>query len=66
MKIGFFSESPPDQAALAVFAEGILGAAPELFDMDLQYDGVGLPKSLGAVFRGLYYHSDADALGDRS
>ena len=63
MKIAHYSESPPDQAALAVVTEGVLGEPPEPVDVDLQAHGFGgLLKSLGAVFRGLYYHSDADAL----
>jgi hypothetical protein len=63
MKIGFFSESPADQAALAVFAEGILGTAPELISMDLQAHGVtGVLHSLDGVLRGVHYNSDADAL----
>jgi predicted ATPase len=63
MKIGYFSESPADQAALAVFAEGILGEPPEPANMVLE--GFGVMSVLGeldGVFRGAHYGSDADAL----
>jgi len=63
MKIGFFSESTADQAAIAIFTSGILGAPPEPIGMDLQ--GHGVTQVLGAlqgVFRGLHYNSDAEGL----
>ena len=41
MKIGFYGESPADQAAMAIFAEGILGEPPEPINMDLEAHGVG-------------------------
>lgn len=63
MRIGFYSESPADQAALAVFAEGILGVPPEPISMkDLAGRGVGsVFKALDGVYRGVYYNSDAEA-----
>jgi hypothetical protein len=63
MKIGFYGESRADQAAMAVFAEGILGAAPEPINLDLE--GHGVTSVLGAlhgVFCGVHWHSDAEAL----
>jgi hypothetical protein len=63
MKVAFFSESPADQAALAVFTEGLLGAAPELIDRQLEGHGVtGVMSALDGVYRGIHYQSDADAL----
>ncbi len=63
MKIGYFSESPADQAALAVFTEGILGQAPEPINMDLEGHGVpGVLSALDGVLRGLHYNSDAEGL----
>ncbi|HEY7314735.1 MAG TPA: hypothetical protein VH643_35635 [Gemmataceae bacterium] len=63
MKIVFFGESPADQAALAVFTEGILGRPPETIDMGLEGHGVtGVLNALGGVFRGVYYNSDAEGL----
>jgi hypothetical protein len=63
MKIGYFSESPADQAALAVFAEGILGEKPERINMDLQAHGVGgVMSALDGVICGVHYNSDADGL----
>jgi hypothetical protein len=64
VKIAFFSESPSDQAALAVFAEGLLGEPPEPFNgMDLQGRSVSeVLSTLYGVFRGVHFHSDAQAL----
>ena len=63
MKIGFYCESPADRAAMAVFTEGILGAAPEPINMDLEAHSVpGFFSALDGVFRGVYYNSDAEAL----
>jgi hypothetical protein len=63
MKIAYFSESPADQAALAVFAEGILGEPPEPIGMDLQTHGVtGVLSALDGVIRGVHYGTDADGL----
>jgi len=63
MKIGFFSESRADQATLAVFAEGILGAPPEPFNMDLEGHGVAsVLHILDNVIRGVHYNSDAEGL----
>lgn len=62
MKIEFFSESPADQAAMAVFVEGLLGAPPESI-MDLQAHGVaGVLNALDGVIRGVHYNSDAEGL----
>jgi hypothetical protein len=41
MKIGYYCESPADQAAMAVFAEGIFAEPPEPINMDLSAHGVG-------------------------
>jgi hypothetical protein len=64
MKIACFSESPPDQAALAVYVEGILGERPEpVENLDLQAHGHGgVIKALDGVIRGIHYNSDADGL----
>jgi hypothetical protein len=63
MKIGFFSESPADQAALAVFTGAILGAPPEPINMSLEAHGcTGVLSALDGVIKGLHYHSDAEAL----
>jgi hypothetical protein len=64
MKIAFYSETPADQAALAVFTEGILGEPPEpISNMDLEAHGVGgVFAALDGVFRGVHYNSDAEGL----
>ena len=64
MRIAFYSESPSDQTALAVFTQGLLGAPPEpVHNMDLQAHGVtSVLKGLDGVFRGLHYNSDAEGL----
>jgi hypothetical protein len=63
MKIGFFSESPADQAALAVFTEAILGAPPEPINMPLEGHGFsGVLAALDGVIKGLHYGSDAEGL----
>jgi hypothetical protein len=63
MKIGFYGESPADQAALAVFAEGILRQRPEPIHMDLAAQGVtDVLRGLDGVFRGVYYRTDAEGL----
>ncbi len=63
MKIEFFSESPADQAAMAVFTEGILGQPPERIDRGLEGRGVtGVLKALDGVFRGVYFNTDAEGL----
>jgi hypothetical protein len=63
MKIGFYCESPADQAALRIFTEGILGETPEPISMDLEGHGFsGILKGLDGVFRGVHYNSDAEAL----
>lgn len=63
MKIGFYCESPADQAALAIFTEGLLGSPPEPINMDLEGHGVpGFFSALGGVFRGVHYISDAEGL----
>ncbi len=61
MKIVFFGESPADQAAIAIFTQGILGQPPEIVDMDLEGHGVtGVLDALDGVFRGVYYTTDAE------
>jgi hypothetical protein len=61
MRIGFYCESPADRAAMAVFAEGILGAAPEPISMDLEARSYpGIISALDGVFRGVHYGSDAE------
>jgi hypothetical protein len=63
MKIGFYCESPADQAALAVFTEGILGEPPEPINLDLEAHSVpGFFSALDGVFRGVHYNSDAEGL----
>jgi hypothetical protein len=63
MKIVCFGESPADQAAMAVFTEGILGESPDVLDMGLAGHGVtGVLNTLPGVFRGVYYNSDAEGL----
>jgi hypothetical protein len=63
MKVGYYCESPADQAAMAVFTEGILGEPPEPINMDLEAHGVtGVLKGLDGVFRGVHYNSDAEGL----
>jgi hypothetical protein len=63
MKIGFYCESRADQAAMAVFAEGILGEPPEPISMDLEAHGVtSVFSGLDGVVRGVHYNSDADGL----
>jgi hypothetical protein len=60
MKIGFYSEERADQAALAVFAEGILGEPPEPINIDLEAHGVSaVLRGLDGVLRGVHYNSDA-------
>src|SRR5713226_3530772 len=63
MRIGFYCESPADQAAMAVFTEGILGEPPEPINIPLEARSV--PAFFGAldgVFRGVHYNSDAEGL----
>src|SRR5438128_8941863 len=63
MKIGYYCESPADQAALAVFTEGILGTPPEPINMDLEAHSVpAFFSALEGVFRGVHYNSDAEGL----
>lgn len=63
MRLVFFGESPADQAALAVFTEGILGQPLEVIDMGLESHGVtGILNAMEAVLRGVYYNSEAEAL----
>jgi hypothetical protein len=63
MKVGYYCESPADQAAMAVFVEGILGQKPEPINMDLEAHSVpGFFKALDGVLRGVHYNSDADGL----
>ncbi len=66
MKIAYFSESQADQAALAIFAEALLGATPEPVQGPgpvLEAHGVGgVFSALDGVIRGLHYQSDAEGL----
>ena len=63
MKIGFYCESPADQAAMAVFTEGILGQPLEPINMDLEAHSVpGFFAALDGVYRGVHYNSDAEGL----
>jgi hypothetical protein len=63
MRVGFFCESPADQAAMAVFAEGVLGKPPEPINMDLEARSVpGFFGALDGVVRGAHYNSDAEGL----
>jgi hypothetical protein len=63
MKIGYYCESPADQAALTIFAEGILGKPPEPINMDLEAHSVpGFFSALDGVFRGVHFNSDAEGL----
>ena len=63
MKIGYYCESPADQAAIAVFTQAILGAPTEPISMDLEAHSVpGFFRSLDGVFRGVHFNSDAEAL----
>ena len=63
MKIGYFCESPADQAAMAVFTEGLLGQPPEPINMDLEAHSVpAFFSALDGVFRGVHYNSDAEGL----
>src|SRR5437667_11733579 len=63
MKIGYYCESPADQAAMVVFTEGILGEPPEPINMDLEAHSVpGFFSALDGVFRGVHYNSDAEGL----
>jgi len=38
MKIGYYCESPADQSAMEIIAEGILGEAPEPISIDLTWN----------------------------
>lgn len=63
MKIVFFGESPADEAAMAVFTEGILGQTPEVIDLGYEGHGVtGVLGTLGGIYQGVYYQSDAEGL----
>ena len=63
MKVGYYCEPPADQAAMTIFAEGILGYRPEPINMDLEAHSVpSFFSALDGVFRGVHYNSDADGL----
>lgn len=63
MKIAILSESPVDQAALAIFAEGLLGEKPEPINVNLQARSIpAIFSSLAGDFLALHYNSDAEAL----
>ena len=63
MRIGFYCESPADQAAMAVFTEGILGEprSPSTWTWRLTVC-TGVFNGLDGVFRGVHYNSDAEGL----
>ena len=52
MKIGYYCESPVDQAALAVFTEGILGL-PRKRDPLLDRQGLGFIVQVGVTVSSL-------------
>jgi hypothetical protein len=63
MKIGYYCESPADQAAMAVFTQGIRGDPSEPINRDLEARPVpAFFSALDAVFRGVHYNSDAEGL----
>lgn len=63
MMVGHYSESIADQAALAVFTEGILGETLEPMDMDLAATGVtDVLGTLSTVIRAIHFNSSAEAL----
>ncbi len=63
MKIGYYCEAPADQAAMAVFVEGILGVAPEPICLEVEARGLpGFFRALDIVVRGVHFNSDADGL----
>jgi hypothetical protein len=63
MKIGYYCESPADQAAMEVFAEGLLGELTAPINMDLKAHSVpGFFSALDGVFRGVHFNSDAEGL----
>jgi hypothetical protein len=63
MKVGYYCESPADEAAMVVFVEGILGTPPEPINLDLEAHSVpAFFSALDGVFRGVHYNSDAEAL----
>jgi hypothetical protein len=45
MKIGYYCESPADQAAMVVFTLGLLGEPPEPINMDLEAHSVPLSSA---------------------
>jgi hypothetical protein len=61
MKIGFYCESPADQAALAIFTEGLLGEPPEAIHLEA-HSVPGFFSALKGVFTGVYYTTDAEGL----
>src|SRR6266852_3197067 len=63
MKIGYYCEQQADQAAMAVFTEGILGEPPEPINIPLEARSVpAFFSALDGVFRGVHYNSDAEGL----
>jgi hypothetical protein len=63
MKIGYYCESPADQAAMSIFAEGILGEQAQPISMELEAHSVpAIFDALDGVLRGVHYNSDADGL----
>ena len=48
MKIGYYCESPADQAAMGIFTQGILSEPPEPINMNLEAHSVpGWPVPAG-------------------
>jgi hypothetical protein len=65
MKIAFFSESPADEAALAILVSGILGEEVEQASLQVHIQARGssnIDKILPTVIRAVNYNSDAEAL----
>ncbi len=62
MKIGFYCESPIDQAAMTAFTEGILGEPPEPIEIDLEArTQPAFFSALDVVYRGVHF-SQAEGL----
>lgn len=64
MKVAFLSESPADEAAVAVLVEGIVGAKLErvVFPQPRTRGWKGVLNATGLTLRHLHYRMDADAL----
>lgn len=64
MKIGIFSESPADEAAIKILVEGILGEKIEIVSSERLRPGgwSHLLQLLPATLKHLHYRTDAEAL----